>query len=626
MSIPGRCSSISVRRGVRELFPDLQEFGANDTAQGVRIDQDLEQPADALEKHVELPDDLFPLETGQAVQAKIENRLRLRLAHSVCVSIGPLHQAEPGGKVVGLGRVGAGAVEHVPHGAGLPLAVDEALPGLRRAGGRPDERDDRVDVGERDREPFQNVRPLPRLAKLEYRPARHHLAAVAHERIEHFANPEQPGLPVDQRDEVDAEHRLHRGEPIQVVQHDLGILAAAQLDDDAHSFLVGFVAQRRNSFDSLLLHELRDFLQQPGLVDLIRKLGDDDSFLGSSVNRLESGPRAYVDAAAPGAVCIVNPGSSADDSRGWKVRTGNDLNDFVDTDFGLVEQRDTGVDHLAEIVGWNVGGHADRDSRRAIDQQVREPRGEHRGLDLGAVVVGGKVDRFLVDVGEKLVRGLPHAHFGIPHRGGGVAIHGTEVALTVDEHGPHRERLRHAHQCVVDCALSVGVVLAYRVADYPGRLLVGLVPVIAQLTHGVEHPPVDRFQAVSNIGKRPAHDHAHGVIEIGLLHLLLDVYVKDFLREISHGDTSVARRRCGGQSMFDKRAILARSAASRAVPRAAPTCSLHEVARRRARRMAPRQRRLRGRADRADRKGSLSRRTVARQCLRRRGARPHRVP
>ena len=140
--------------------------------------------------------------------------------------------------------------------------------------------------------------------------------------------------------------------------------------------------------------------------------------------------------------------------------------------------------------------------RRAVDQQVGKPRREHRGLDLGAIVVGGEVDRFLVDVGEQLVRHLPHAHLGVAHRGGRIAVHGAEVALPVDEHHPHGERLRHANERVVHRALSVGVVFADRVADDPGRLLVGFVPVVSELAHRMEHAPVGPVSG--HLGRREA--------------------------------------------------------------------------------------------------------------------------
>ena len=55
-----------------------------------------------------------------------------------------------------------------------------------------------------------------------------------------------------------------------------------------------------------------------------------------------------------------------------KSGPGHDLAQLVDGDLGVVEMGDAGVDDLAQIVRRNVGGHADGDAARAVDQQVRE--------------------------------------------------------------------------------------------------------------------------------------------------------------------------------------------------------------------------------------------------------------
>ena len=82
-----------------------------------------------------------------------------------------------------------------------------------------------------------------------------------------------------------------------------------------------------------------------------------------------------------------------------------------------------------------------------------------------AVVVRAEVDRFLVDVGEHLVRDLGQADLGVAHRRGVVAVDRAEVALAVDQHVAQREVLRHAHDRVVDRLVAVRVVLADHVAD-----------------------------------------------------------------------------------------------------------------------------------------------------------------
>ena len=73
------------------------------------------------------------------------------------------------------------------------------------------------------------------------------------------------------------------------------------------------------------------------------------------------------------------------------------------------------------------------------------------------------------------------------------------------------------------------MVLTDDVADDACRLLVGPVPLVAELAHGMEHAPVHRLQAVANVRQRSAHDHAHGVIEVRLAHLVFEIDRDDFL-------------------------------------------------------------------------------------------------
>ena len=72
---------------------------------------------------------------------------------------------------------------------------------------------------------------------------------------------------------------------------------------------------------------------------------------------------------------------------------------------GIVDQRDAGVDDLAEIVRRNVGRHADRDAAGAVDQQVGKLRRQDRRLFFVVVVVRLKIDGVLVDVVEQRQRG-----------------------------------------------------------------------------------------------------------------------------------------------------------------------------------------------------------------------------
>ena len=248
------------------------------------------------------------------------------------------------------------------------------------------------------------------------------------------------------------------------------------------------------------------------------------------------GRRPEVDAPAAGLVRLPDPGRPVDGGAGRKIGAGQAVHEPVDADVGIVHVGDARVEHFPGVVGRNVGRHPDRDP-----EQVGKAGRQHHRLALGAVVVGNEVDRLLVEVLEQRVGDPGHPDLGIAHRGRRIAVHGAEVALAVDQHLAHGERLGHADDGVVDRRLAVGVVLPDHVADDPGRLLVGPVPVVPELAHRIENAPVHRLQTVPHVGQGPPHDDAHRVVEVGLPKLLLDVDVTDFLGEVSHG--SHARRR-----------------------------------------------------------------------------------
>ena len=83
--------------------------------------------------------------------------------------------------------------------------------------------------------------PIARLAKVEYRASSHHLAAMRKKGLKNLLEIHEFRLPVMQRDHVDAENALHRCLLVEVIQHDVGDFAFAQLNDDAHAVLVRFV-------------------------------------------------------------------------------------------------------------------------------------------------------------------------------------------------------------------------------------------------------------------------------------------------------------------------------------------------------------------------------------------------
>ncbi len=174
-------------------------------------------------------------------------------------------------------------------------------------------------------------------------------------------------------------------------------------------------------------------------------------------------------------------------------------------------------------MGWDVGGHAHGDARCAVDQEVGQGGGQDARLGQGTVKVGAKVDRVLVDVGQHLFGDEGQASLGVAHGRRVVAVDRAKVALAVDQHVAEAEVLGHADHRLVDGGVAVGMVLAQDLADDAGALFVGLVGPQAQVVHGVQDAAVDRLEAVAHVGQGAGDDDAHGVVEVGALHLLVDV-------------------------------------------------------------------------------------------------------
>src|SRR4051794_32056372 len=104
--------------------------------------------------------------------------------------------------------------------------------------------------------------PRLRFAEIELSSAANDLAAKFDEMLEDLLEVENLRLAVDDRDVDDAERRLHRRQLVEFVEDDLRDRVAFQLDDDAHSFAVRFVADLGDAVKALFVDELGDLFDQ----------------------------------------------------------------------------------------------------------------------------------------------------------------------------------------------------------------------------------------------------------------------------------------------------------------------------------------------------------------------------
>ena len=216
--------------------------------------------------------------------------------------------------------------------------------------------------------------PIASLAQVVDRAACDHLAPMRQEGLKHLLEIEQSRLAIDQRDHIHAESVLQRGLLVEVVEHHLRHFAALELDHHPHARLVGLVADIGDALDLFLVDQLGDPFLKNALVHLEGQLVDDDRRARATVVIFEVSASADDDPASPGAVAVAHPIDAVDDAGGGEVGRRNQLDQLVHSRFGSAQQQQTALDHLAQIVRRNVGGHADRDARAAVDQQVGDAR------------------------------------------------------------------------------------------------------------------------------------------------------------------------------------------------------------------------------------------------------------
>ena len=105
---------------------------------------------------------------------------------------------------------------------------------------------------------------------------------------------------------------------------------------------------------------------------------------------------------------------------------------------------------------------------------------------------------------------------------------------------PERRRARSALYNALDPDGRFQKVGYDYLADDAGALDIGAVEDGVRLVHREQHAAMHRLQAVAHVGQRTADDDAHGVVEVGLPHLVLEIDRQDFARDFSHAEAGSA--------------------------------------------------------------------------------------
>ncbi len=149
---------------------------------------------------------------------------------------------------------------------------------------------------------------------------------------------------------------------IKLVDHHLRYGIALELDDDAHSVAVRFVAQIADPLDFLLLDQPGDLLDQADLVNHIGNLADDDLLFSGPLDRFRKGLSPHLDN-SPALRIGLRYGLLAMDKAGCgEVRPRNIFHQLFDGDIRFLHHCYDTVHDFSQVVRGNIGGHADGDA------------------------------------------------------------------------------------------------------------------------------------------------------------------------------------------------------------------------------------------------------------------------
>ena len=335
-----------------------------------------------------------------------------------------------------------------------------------------------------------------------------------------------------QRNAIHREAGLECGVFVELIQHYLCISIAFDFDNDTH-IAFGLVADTRDTFDLLIVHEVSDILHEVRLHYTIWQLANHDT-LATVVFGLDLCFRTDDDTSATCLVCIAHALITVDSTTCWEVRCLDMLHEFSHGDwlhFGILHTCHcvlhvchATVDYLAQVVGWHVRCHTYCDTACSVHQQVREATWQYHWLAQRVVEVQLHIHGIFVYIAKHLFGKFREACFGITHCCCTVAVNRTKVTLSVHQHVAHVPWLCHTHERAIDTAIAVRVVLTHYLTHDTCGFLGWLVTCVAQLIHTKQHTAVYWLEAIAHVRQCAGYNHTHRVIDVRGSHFLVNLY------------------------------------------------------------------------------------------------------
>ena len=322
----------------------------------------------------------------------------------------------------------------------------------------------------------------------------------------------------------------------QKILHNGRIYILTKLDNDTHSFTGRLVTKGGNSVQLLITYQFSDIFHQTSLVYVVWKFRNDNTVL-SVLHRLNFGYGTNTDFASTGTICFFDTCMSQNGSSGREVRSFDNLHDFINIRLSVfldlvINDFINGTNHFAKVVWRNVGCHTYCNTGGSVNQKVGVTSRKYGGFLFGFIKVRYKVYGIFIDIRKHCHGNLGKSCFGVTHSSGAVAIHRTEVTVSVYKWITCRPFLCHVNKCSVNRGITVWVIFTHGITDDTGTFTMWLVRTIVQLDHGIENSSLYRLQSVSNVRKCTGSDNAHGIIDIRRFHCFFQVNVLNVIKNL----------------------------------------------------------------------------------------------
>ena len=287
--IPGEGNDArDARRGV--LVLNRLQFVLHDAQHAGFVRQNIQVVLDADQQFRVFPGNLVVFQSGQLVQAQVQDGVHLAFREDIAV---PLDR--------GLGTDQDAQAFRRLRGEGVVL---QAFTGFIPVFGIPDNGNEVIHVVQGQQESFQALGILLRVPQQVARAAHDHLTAVLDVEVDGVHHGERLGAVVMNRQHVHRKGSFHGGELVKLVHDHLRACIPLQLDFNA-GFLVRKVPDAGNVRQNFILVQFRDAFLEGGAVHAERHFPDDEKVL-AGIRYFHVYLAADAHGATPGAEVAVN--------------------------------------------------------------------------------------------------------------------------------------------------------------------------------------------------------------------------------------------------------------------------------------------------------------------------------